>query len=42
MRSASEYIDLKELASIAPLTTFKQFLDREIEGVKRTYPSVSS
>lgn len=37
MRSMSQYVNMKELAEIIPLTTFKEFLEREKEGVKQTY-----
>jgi uncharacterized protein YbjT (DUF2867 family) len=38
MRSMSEYIDLDELSKYTPLTTFKDYLVREKESVKQTYP----
>jgi uncharacterized protein YbjT (DUF2867 family) len=38
LRTASDYVNLNELRAIAPLTSFKDFLEREMETVKRTYP----
>ncbi|CAI6227286.1 unnamed protein product [Periconia digitata] len=38
LRHADEYVDLEELKAIAPLTSFKEYLEREKESVKRTYP----
>jgi hypothetical protein len=39
LRTASDYIDFDELKAIVPsLTSFKEFLEREKETVKRTYP----
>ncbi|TGO10358.1 hypothetical protein BTUL_0137g00150 [Botrytis tulipae] len=37
MRYMSEYVDMEELSRLVPLTTFKQFLAREEDIVKRTY-----
>jgi len=38
LRTASDYVHLEELRAIAPLTSFKDYLEREKEVVKRTYP----
>ncbi|PQE06901.1 hypothetical protein CJF31_00010968 [Rutstroemia sp. NJR-2017a BVV2] len=38
LRTASDYVNLEELRAIAPLTSFRDFLEREKEAVKRTYP----
>lgn len=38
LRTASDYVNLEELRAIAPLTSFREFLEREKEAVKRTYP----
>ncbi|KAJ4371315.1 hypothetical protein N0V83_004532 [Neocucurbitaria cava] len=39
LRTASDYIDFDELRAIVPsLTSFKEFLEREKETVRRTYP----
>ncbi|KAH9866817.1 hypothetical protein J1614_008510 [Plenodomus biglobosus] len=39
LRTASDYIDFDELRAIVPsLTSFKEFLEREKETVKQTYP----
>lgn len=39
LRTASDYIDFDELRAIVPsLTSFKEFLQREKETVKQTYP----
>lgn len=37
MRYMSDFIDMEELATIIPLTTFKQFLQREEDLVRKTY-----
>ncbi|RYP67310.1 hypothetical protein DL770_008639 [Monosporascus sp. CRB-9-2] len=37
MRFMSDYVDLKQLRTMVPLTTFKQFLEREKETVRATY-----
>lgn len=37
MRYMSDFVSIEELASIVPLTTFKQFLQREKDLVKKTY-----
>ncbi|KAF7941760.1 uncharacterized protein EAE97_006597 [Botrytis byssoidea] len=37
MRYMSKYVDVEELSRLVPLTTFKQFLAREEDIVKRTY-----
>ncbi|KAI1370091.1 NmrA family protein [Hypoxylon crocopeplum] len=37
MRLMAKYIDMEVLEAIAPLTTFKEFLDREQRVVKETY-----
>ncbi|KAI5920335.1 hypothetical protein F4810DRAFT_441794 [Camillea tinctor] len=37
LRTASDYVNMDELRSITPLTSFKEFLEREKEAVKRTY-----
>jgi uncharacterized protein YbjT (DUF2867 family) len=37
MRSVSQYVDMAELSSIVQLTSFKEFLEREREGVKETF-----
>jgi uncharacterized protein YbjT (DUF2867 family) len=38
MRAAADYVDLTELSRIGPLTTFEEFLRRELDGVRKTYP----
>lgn len=40
LRTASDYVNLEELRAIMPLTSFKEFLEREKETVKRTYPQL--
>ncbi|KAH9984484.1 hypothetical protein F4779DRAFT_330642 [Xylariaceae sp. FL0662B] len=35
MRYTPEYIDMEELASVVPLTTFEEFLEREKANVKK-------
>jgi len=37
LRTASDYVNMEELRAIAPLTSFRDFLEREKEAVKRTY-----
>ena len=37
MRTAADFVDLAELAQITPLTTFKEFLERERTALKQTY-----
>jgi uncharacterized protein YbjT (DUF2867 family) len=38
LRVTSNYINLEELREMVPLTSFKEFLQREIDVVKKTYP----
>lgn len=38
LRLTSNYVDLKELGEIVPLTSFRDFLEREREVVTRTFP----
>lgn len=37
LRTASDYVDLTALRAVVPLTSFKEFLDREEEAVRETY-----
>ncbi|PHH75736.1 hypothetical protein CDD82_4302 [Ophiocordyceps australis] len=38
LRMGSDYVNMEELGAIAELTTFEEFLEREKEEVKKTYP----
>lgn len=38
MRYMIDYIDMDQLTTITPLTTFNEFLEREKQAVKETYP----
>ncbi|RYP50586.1 hypothetical protein DL768_003931 [Monosporascus sp. mg162] len=38
LRTASDYVDMEELKALVPLTSFKDFLEREKQAVKQTYP----
>ncbi|KAI1098150.1 NAD(P)-binding protein [Jackrogersella minutella] len=37
LRTASDYVDMEERKAIVPLTSFREFLEREKELVKQTY-----
>ncbi|GAP91476.2 putative family protein [Rosellinia necatrix] len=38
LRNASEYVNLEELRAVLPLTSFREFLEREKDAVKLTFP----
>ncbi|KAI2463105.1 NAD(P)-binding protein [Annulohypoxylon bovei var. microspora] len=38
LRTCSDFVDLEELRALVPLTSFKDFLQREKQAVKHTYP----
>lgn len=42
LRLTSNYVNLRELADIVPLTSFSDFLERERELVMKTFPTRSS
>ncbi|KAK8863089.1 NAD(P)-binding protein [Apiospora arundinis] len=37
LRTASDYVNMEELRALAPLTTFREFLEREEAAVRQTY-----
>ncbi|KAI2618111.1 NAD(P)-binding protein [Hypoxylon sp. NC1633] len=37
LRIISDYVNMKELRALSPLTSFREFLEREKEAVRRTY-----